>query len=304
VERIANDPLVSVIIVNWNRLDDILSSIRILSRSAGIGVEIIVVDNGSTDGSPEALARNRAIRLIPLAENLGPATARNLAIDEARGRFLFFLDSDATITVRALRRLVDRMDRDPTIGVIGCRIVNYTTRETDQWIYAESEKSHSRREFDTYSFSAAGALVRAGAIAKAGRFWDDLFIYNEETDLSIRILKAGYRIIYSPEAEVYHNPSDGGRVVPGLYWFYQARNHIWIFFRYYPFPLRWMKVLVYIPIYIVKSASNWHLSSCISGIASGLGRHRIIGDFREKLTFEECRRLESLNRRSTLRLGR
>ena len=217
---------------------------------------------------------------------------------------MFFLDSDASITGRELRRLVERMDQDPSIGVIGCRIVNYTTREIDQWIYAESQKTHSRREFDTYSFTAAGALARAEALDKAGRFWDDLFIYNEETDLSIRILKAGYRIIYSPIAQVYHKPSDSGRVLPARYWFYQARNQIWIFFRYYPFPLRWLKTFFYIFIYIIKSAFHRNLLSCLAGIASGLGRQRIIRDFRDKLTFAECRRIGSLNRRFSLRLGR
>ena len=297
-------PAVSVIIVNWNRLEDVSTSVRILSRSKEVDLEVIVVDNGSTDGSPEELGRNPEIRLIPLRENVGPATARNHAIDAARGRHLFFLDSDASITGRALRRLVDRMDRDPSIGVIGCRIVNYATREIDQWIYAEPEKTHSRLEFDTYAFTAAGALVRSEALAAAGRFWDDLFIYNEETDLSIRILREGYRIIYSAEAEVYHKASPAGRVMPARYWFYQARNQIWIFFRYYPFPLCWIKIIVYVFVYMVKSASKLQLLPCLSGIASGLGRYGIIREFREKLTFEQCRRIESLNRRWSLRLGR
>ena len=297
-------PTVSVIIVNWNRLEDVSASIRILSRCKEISLEVIVVDNGSTDGSPEELARNDAIRLIRLPENVGPATARNHAIDAARGRCLFFLDSDASITGRSLRRLVDRMDRDLSIGVIGCRIVNYTTREVDQWIYAEPEKTHSRREFDTYAFTAAGALVRSEALERAGRFWDDLFIYNEETDLSIRILRAGYRIIYSADAEVYHKASPEGRVLPAGYWFYQARNQIWIFLRYYPFPLRWFKIMLYVGIYTVKSATNLQLLPCLRGIASGLGRYRIVGDFREKLTAQECRRIAALNRRWSVRLGR
>jgi GT2 family glycosyltransferase len=298
------NPTVSVIIVNWNRLEDVSRSIQILSRSREISPEVIVVDNGSTDGSAEELAKNEAIRLIKLPENVGPATARNHAIEVARGRHLFFLDSDASITGRALRRLVDHMDREPSIGVIGCRIVDYTTREIDQWIYAESRKTHSRREFDTYAFTAAGALARAEALALAGRFWDDLFIYNEEADLSIRILREGYRIIYSAEAPVYHKASAEGRVQPARYWFYQVRNQIWISFRYYPFPLRWIKIIICIVVNVVKSTSKMHLMHCLTGIASGLGRHRIIREFREKLTIGECLRIESLNRRRSIRLGR
>ena len=297
-------PEVSVIIVNWNRIEEVSASIRLLSRVKEVELEIIVVDNGSTDGSLERLACNDSIRLIDLPENVGPSTARNHAIDAATGRYLLFLDSDALITGRALRRLVDRMEIDGSIGVIGCRIVNYRTRTIDQWIYAEREKTHSLREFDTYSFTGAGALVRQEAIARAGRFWDDLFIYNEELDLSIRILRAGYRIIYWPGAEVYHKASESGRVRPSLYWYYQIRNRIWIFFRYYPQPLCWLKISVYICVYIIKSAMNQQLRPCLSGIASGLSGTRIIRDFGDKMTFEECRRLDSLNRRSSLRAGR
>jgi GT2 family glycosyltransferase len=297
-------PAVSVIIVNWNRLGDVLASLRVLSRVKRSALEILVVDNGSTDGSPEELARLKEIRLIALPENVGPATARNVAIRVARGRHLLFLDSDATITGPTIRRLVDRMDRDPSIGVIGCRIVNYRSRAIDQWIYAEAQASHAAREFETYSFSAAGAIVRAETLRRAGPFWEDLFIYNEELDISIRILRLGYRILYSPEMEVYHRASETGRVQSSRYWFYQIRNQIWIFFRYYPSWPRWRKILLYVTVYLIKGLANRQLAACVSGMVAGLSRVAIIGGYRDKMTAEECRRLDSLNRRFSLRIGR
>jgi GT2 family glycosyltransferase len=296
-------PSVSVIIVNWNRLDDVLASLRVLSR-IGASVEILVVDNGSTDGSTERLACIEEIRLIALPENVGPATARNVAIGVARGRHLLFLDSDATITGPAIRRLVDRMDRDPSIGVIGCRIVNYRSRAIDQWIYAEARDTHARREFETYSFSAAGAIVRAETLRRAGPFWDDLFIYNEELDISIRIIRSGYRILYSPDAEVYHRASEAGRVHSSSYWFYQIRNQIWIFFRYYPSWVRWWKVSLYMAVYLVKGVANRQLRACVSGMVAGLSRARNIAGSDDTMTAEECRRFDALNRRFSLRIGR
>ena len=151
----------------------------------------------------------------------------------ASGKYIFFLDSDAVLSRSALGRLVRRMESDPSVGIAGCRIINGYTRKLDQWFYQYSASTHERVEFDTYSFSAAGAMIRAEAMRDAGPFWDDLFIYNEEVDLSIRVLRAGYRIIYCPGARVYHTCSSKGRSGAATYWSLQIRNWIWIFYRYY-----------------------------------------------------------------------
>ena len=152
---------VSIVIVNWNRLDDILTNLHYLMQQKGPRTEVVVVDNGSTDGSAERLSQHRGIRLIRLATNVGPALARNHGITSARGKYVVFLDSDAILSKSGLAKLVRRMESDPTIGIIGCRIVNSRTRKTDPWIHALPASTHELREFDTYSFSAAGAIAHA-----------------------------------------------------------------------------------------------------------------------------------------------
>ena len=127
---------VSIIIVNWNRLDDILKSLHYLEYQTELRTEVVVVDNGSTDGSAERLSRIRWIRLIRLATNVGPAEARNHGMRSARGRYILFLDSDAVLPKSGLAKLVSRMELDPTIGIIACRIVNSQTRKADAWIHA------------------------------------------------------------------------------------------------------------------------------------------------------------------------
>lgn len=180
---------VSIIIVNWNRLDDLLKTLPHLKRQRAVRTEVVVVDNGSTDGSAAQLARIGWIRLIRLATNVGPAEARNYGVAVAKGKYVVFLDSDAFISNAGLVRLVLRMESNPSIGIIGCRIVNTHTRKTESWIHALPLSSHEFAEFETYSFSAAGAIARTEALRAAGPFWDELFIYNEEVDLSIRVLR-------------------------------------------------------------------------------------------------------------------
>ncbi len=290
-------PLVSVVIVNWNRLDDVLKTLHYLGCQRGVRYEVVVVDNGSSDGSAERLSQLGSIKVVSLTSNEGPAKARNIGVEHATGKYILFLDSDAVISKVGLAKLVARMESDPTIAVAGCRIINSYTRKLDQWIYQQPAATHEHTEFETFAFSAAGALIRSDAIRAAGPFWDDLFIYNEEIDLSIRVLRAGYRIIYFPEARVFHANSNHGRSGPSLYWYQQIRNWIWIYYRYYDSFSCFKKVSLYIIAYVIKGIYNGHLNACLSGIRDGLARTVIRRQYPDKLTGDEMRRIDALGRR-------
>jgi GT2 family glycosyltransferase len=295
-------PRVSVIIVNWNRFDDVLTNVRFLQKVDYRNVEIIVVDNGSTDGSAERLRHVIGVRVIELDSNAGPSVARNVGIQAATGKYVLFLDSDAFIARRGLRALVDRMEADATIGVAGCRIFNWHTRAIDQWVYAEPYRTHGDRSFDSYSFSAAGALVRADVLRAVGGFWERLFIYNEEVDLSIRVIRAGYRVVYEPAARVFHRPCADGRTTSDGYFRRQIRNWIWIFFRHYSGWRCWWKVTEYSALYVLKGLANRQLRACLAGILDGLRGRAIAAEFAEKLTAEQAHQIALLNRRWHLRL--
>src|SRR5262245_48313946 len=239
-------PKVSIIIVNWHRLADVLVGLEHLSQVDYPDLEVIVVDSGSTDGSAEALRVRGGVEVVEMGRNVGPARARNVGAGRATGKYLLFLDSDAVLAKHGLKHLVQRMERSPEVGAAGCKIINAYTRGIDQWIYAESQHTHHAREFETYAFSTAGALVRASAMQEAGGFWEDLFIYNEDTDLSLRIIRAGYHIIFYPGLRVYHRASPSGRLGNGSFWYHQSRNWIWMFYRYYPGLWRWWAVSLYV----------------------------------------------------------
>jgi hypothetical protein len=300
-------PKVSVVIVNWNRLNDVLDNLKYLRGLEYPNLEIIVVDNGSTDGSPERLEREPDVRLVRLSENTGPSRGRNAGFRIARGKYVLLIDSDAYMTRPSLRRLVDRMEADPQIGAAGCKVLNWHTRKIDQWIYAQPYDRYRDKSFDTYAFSAAGVLIRNDVLRSIGGFWERLFIYNEEVDLSIRILRAGYRIIYEPTARVFHRPATTGRANKANYFRLQIRNWIWIYFRHYPAPLAWWKASTYSALYLIKGLTNRQLRACATGIVEGL-RNRHAGDaleaadFEEKMTLDQARHIASLNRRLGLRL--
>jgi hypothetical protein len=298
------DVKVSVVVVNWNRVEDTLLCIKYLRKQAYRNIEVIVVDNGSTDGSVEALKQIAGVKVVELGSNLGPSMARNVGIEMATGKYTLFIDSDAVLSKKGMRRMVERMEADPTIGILGCKIVNAFSRGIDQWIYHQPYDEYGDQMFETYSFSAAGAMVRTEAAKEVGGFWDRLFIYNEEVDLSIRLIRAGFKVIYDPTVYVFHRVSPKGRAKSSAYFYYQIRNWIWIFYRYYPAATRWKKIATYAGVYLVKGVMSRRLWSCLKGMAAGLRERSIIGQYAEKLTAEQVAKLEALNQRTAIKLGR
>ena len=264
---------------------------------------MVVVDNGSTDGSVEHLSRIESIKFIGLGSNVGPAKARNIGIEHASGQYVFFLDSDAVLAKSALARLVERMESDHSVGIAGCRIVDGRTRKIDQWFYQYPAATHEHVEFDTYSFSAAGAMVRAEALRDAGPFWDDLFIYNEEVDLSIlrtagrisnHLLPQGTRL----SRVLQQRPVRGRHLLEPP----DPQLDLDLLPLLQPRSLA-VKISEYVLLYILKGLVNGHLHACLTGIWAGLAKSSIRRRYPDKLTRAETVRIRSLSRRLRVRFG-
>lgn len=226
-------PLVSVIICSWNRKDDILQSLPSIYEQAYQNYEIIVVDNGSTDGTVDALkAEHPAVRIVALDTNLGPTGGRNAGIKVAKGEVLFFLDSDASLLLDTLEKIVASLRADPTVGVISCNVVNEDPEEKTGWSF-NFEKGREK-EFFSFAFGEAGFAARAEVFEKAGLFWEYLFYGREGEELGIRVWDAGYKILYVPDAVVHHRASPKTRVVGSQREFYDLRNCYYIYLTRYP----------------------------------------------------------------------
>lgn len=211
-----DSPLVSVIIISWNRKKDVLETIQSIYDQAYQHLEIIVVDNGSTDGTADALHQAYPfVKVIVLDRNMGIA-GRNSGIAVARGDIIFCLDSDASPGHNTLTNIVSRFQADPEVGVINSKIVNAYTRKIDRiagWSYSDKVRRNQDQEFLSYSFSEGGCAIRKEVFDKVGLFWERLFFGCEGLELSMRVWDAGYKILYYPEAIVYHRVSSDMRIV-------------------------------------------------------------------------------------------
>jgi N-acetylglucosaminyl-diphospho-decaprenol L-rhamnosyltransferase len=222
---------VSVCIANWNCRDLLRACLESLQdQPQGVGLEIIVVDNSSSDGAVDMVAREFPEVLVIRNDcNCGFSRANNQAAHKARGRYLFFLNNDTVVPPGTLRRLVDYAERHPEVGMVGPRLrdsrgefqVSYRQRPTMaallhktnllRWtgLFKYAYRRYRRQGFDPYTVRNVDVLMGAAVLLPRARFlacggWDEEFTFGgEDLELSTRINQAA-KVVYLPQAEILH----------------------------------------------------------------------------------------------------
>lgn len=218
-------PLVSIIILNYNGSKYIANCLNSIFESLYSPFEIIFVDNGSTDDSLsivngfEKLTRNQRLIIVRNSSNFGYAKGNNIGAAYAQGEYLVFLNNDTMVEPGWLRELVDAIAGNQEIGAAQSKLLalNHNERVFDSagdfidFYCSVFRRAAGERDFGQYEtmsevFSARGAcmLVRHSALKEVGGF-DPAFILGfEDIDLCWRIRLRGYKIVYVPQAVVFH----------------------------------------------------------------------------------------------------
>ncbi len=219
---------VSIVIPNWNGLKFVGMCLDSLKRSTFEGHEVIVVDNGSTDGSRERIERDYPwVRLLKLPENLGFATACNRGIRASLGKYICLLNNDIEVEPDWIAKLYEGMERHPECGMGTTKMMFLDQRDTfyntgdlfHAWSSGggrgQGEKDVGQYDREEYVFGAcAGAgIYRRELFETIGVFDEDFFIFAEDVDLNMRSQLRGFKAVYLPEAKVYHI----GTATVGLY---------------------------------------------------------------------------------------
>lgn len=239
--------LFSVIIPNWNGLTFLQPCLDALLAQSHQPLEIIIVDNASTDGS-QAFIREHypQVMLIALERNRGFTGACNAGIEAASGAFIALLNNDTEVDEDWAAAVVRAFDAHPDAGMVASKMLLYDRRDhlhtagdgftRDGRPYNRGVWQEDTGQFDEveYVFSACGgsSVYRRELIDAVGMLDDDFFFLMEDVDLAWRAQLAGWRALYTPDAIVYHHLSATGGGVTASY--YDGRNGIYLLVKDVP----------------------------------------------------------------------
>jgi GT2 family glycosyltransferase len=261
-------PDVSIVVVNWNTRQRLERCLAALPRATGgVSMETIVVDNGSTDGSQAMVAAQFPhVRLIQNRDNLGYGRATNVGVTAGTGRYVLILNSDCEPAPGALAVMTERLDRDPAVAGVFCKLTNpdgslqpsvhdrfltpwgmlgdllglsslkyavYRRPRLHRWLLRGTLRLHAH-ERDVEWGGGACILVRRRAFDAVGGFDGRFFMYYEDVDLCHRLRDAGHRLLYVPSAAAIHHWGASTRQAPAAMLCESFTSRREYFARYFP----------------------------------------------------------------------
>lgn len=225
---------VSVIILTYNRVKDVIDLLESLSYQTYPHFEVILIDNNSTDETHKVIPeRFPSVRYFRVFYNSGVPGGRNFGIVNARGDYLVFVDNDAVVESDFLEKIVSTFEKESQAGILTFKILNYYNKEIDSstWIFNESMK-HVEQNTPVHSFVGCGHAFQREVVDSIGLLWTRLFFLHEEKDYSLRLLHTPYLVYYTPDIIVYHKVSPEKRYdLNERSFYYNVRNIIWIYIR-------------------------------------------------------------------------
>ena len=240
-------PPASVVIPNWNGAHHLPTCLDSLRRQSYPDFEVIVADNGSTDGSLELLERDYPeVKVVALPENRGFAGGVNAGIREARGEIIAVFNNDAEADPCWLEELAGALARHPKAGMATPKVLLFDRRDVIHTVgdcYGVDgvpgnrgvwQRDEGQFDDEEYVFGAAGvaAAYRRAMLDEVGLLDEDLISYCEDVDLAWRAQLVGWKCVYVPKAVVYHKVSatGGGKIAS----YYCGRNFICVIAKDYP----------------------------------------------------------------------
>jgi len=247
-------PFVEILMLNWNGRENTLECLHSVIKTDYGKFHITVIDNDSKDGSIEAISNQFPdVNVIRNPRNLGYAEGYNVGLRYALAKgadYTLVMNNDTLLDPGAVSALVDVAESDDKIGIVSGKVYYYDCRNVFQsvgleWSRAQAEgrliglgegdigqyDEIAEREYVDDVFM----LVRRSVIETTGGYNKNFFLYFEETDWNARVRSAGFRIMYTPHAKIWHKgmSSTGGNLNP-KYYYYFTRNRILFTKRNYP----------------------------------------------------------------------
>lgn len=287
--RFIRYPLVHIVILNWNGKEDTLRCLNSLQEIDYPNYKVTVMDNGSTDESPEAIqAAFPEVELIVNEVNLGYAGGVNVGIKRAleeRADYILLLNNDTLVDKQLLTELLKVGEADPQIGILTPKIYYYGG--TRIWFAGADQRwflpgrtwpGHGKADGPAYSrqrevdyATGCGMMIKAEVLRAVGLFDTTYFMYHEDRDLCERARRAGYKVVYVPSAKMWHKVSASIGERSATKWYYLGRYIVPFYLRYSCLP--YLSLISYVVGVTTRECLKGNarvIGPCLRGIRDGI----------------------------------
>jgi GT2 family glycosyltransferase len=282
--------LVSIVIVSYNSKKDLFRCLKAIQSQSYSPIEVIVVDNASSDESAEFVERNYpTVKLIRNIENSGYAGGNNLGFAVAQGDYIFMLNPDTEMDTLCVERLANTLMRNEKIGICGAKLLLLSHPDTlqhaggryhvlgisvDRGMLERDNGQYDLQEEVTFVCGAA-LMFKKKLLLEIGEFDKSFFMYHEEVDFCIRALLHNYSVVYVPTAIVYHKSAFFAEISNEksnpIVVFHKHKNTYIILLKNFPFStiIQWYPVSIFYKVFwVTKFLTRRDSKSAIATIKS------------------------------------
>jgi GT2 family glycosyltransferase len=283
-------PKITIVIPNWNGKSMLGHCLHSLQNQSIDNFDVIVVDNGSVDGSAEFLRQEfPAVQCICLSQNTGFSYAVNCGIDAASADWVLLLNNDMEVAADCLERLAEAVNTHPEFEFFALKMLDFADRDYLDGAgdgvmrggvgyrlgTMEQDQPYYSSDRETFGACAGAALYSKRFFAVAGLFDPDFFAYLEDVDLNLRARRCGLRCLYLADARVYHvgSATSGSKINP-LTIRLSTRNNIWVIVKNYPvllFLRFFMPLFIYQLAWLLFCMKKKMFIPYVQGITAGIG---------------------------------
>jgi GT2 family glycosyltransferase len=287
-------PEISIVIVNWNTADLLKNCIQSIIENTQQGTyEIIVIDNGSRDGSVGMVKQLfPAVILLQNKENIGFVKANNQGFAQCKGRYVLLLNSDTVILDRAIEKIINYFKTDAQIGVVGCKLLYPDGSFQNSCfhfpgiigaIFNASGLSHlfTSLNWDRYGSAdrfwsmpmqvdcvmGSFLMIERDILHEIGYFDETFFMYAEETDLCCRVKKRGKKVVYYPGASIIHYYRGSQKTWDDHVWSYHSitRGILRFLMKWKPVQAYFVNIIIVLS--LLPRILFWSIRDIISSIS-------------------------------------
>jgi len=246
-------PLVSVLVLNWNGAKFLDACIESLLKTRYAPLEIVVVDNCSADASVALLEKYPSVKTFVNERNLGYAAGNNAGFARCNGKYIVTLNNDMKVDPDWLHAPVAALERDPSIGLVGCRQMSWHEPAIIDGLYhilrgdltfypfgtgcRPQDDPRFLREGYVLSVNGGSSVIRKRMLDEIGGFDERFFAYYDEVDLCMKAFVNGWSAYYTPDAVVYHLGSASFKKDGIFTYFLRERNRMRVMYKYFPWGL-------------------------------------------------------------------